>query len=124
MENPALAQKTKKLKFLRPDCKFELGVFGSRSIVLQLKGVKHGFGTDSLLPSGIFTFVFILEYAHWSYKNVMLDVASPLYAATASYWIRCCLSCSGRHHVSIKPEVDVNAAMDAWANSAHTATSS
>lgn len=113
-----------KLKSFRPDYKSELGVFSNGSTVLQLKDVKHGFGTDSLLPSDIYTFVFILEYAYWSYSSVTPDDVSPLHAATASCRIRCCLSCPGEHHVGVKPEVGVNTAAGAWANPAHAATSS
>lgn len=66
-----------KLKSRRPGYKSELGVFSNASTVLQLKDVKHGFGTGSLLPSDIDMFVFHLEYVHWSHKNVTPDEKNP-----------------------------------------------
>lgn len=69
-----------------------------------------------LLPSDIYTFVFNLEYAYWSHKNVTPDEVSTLYAAMASCQIRCCLSCPHQCHVGVEPELCVNTATGAWAS--------
>lgn len=113
-----------KLKSLRPDYKSEFGVFSNGSTVLELRDAKQGLGTDSLLPLGTYMFVFSLEIAYWSHKNVTPEEVSPPCAATASCWTRCCLSCPSQHHVGVKPEVGANTATGARANPAHAAASS
>lgn len=113
-----------KLKSLRPDYKSEFGVFSNRSTVLEPKDVKYGFGTDSLLPLGTCMFVFNLEIAYWSHKNVTPEEVSPPCAATASCWTRCCLSCPSQRQGSVKPEVGANTDTGTWAKLAHAAASS
>lgn len=102
------------MKSLRPDYKSELGVFSNGSTALQLKDVKHGFGTDSLLPSDVYAFVFILDYAYWPRRNVTPEEESfPLPPQLHAGSGVACLSCPGERHVG------VNAATGAWANPAH-----